>query len=386
MGALHGIGYIDTADSTSLISAQLIVSGNQSKVRLTSIIDLSKAKPHTVFHITSGKYLFSENNKSINDWRVVGDMIYEFDLPTLYSFVHNGDAISVKIAISTKNEYEWVLRRIRAALLGAGEGGELITNTTENVDTSITFTYSDGSHFTTIPLKGDQGIQGPVGATGPQGATGPTGTQGPQGVAGPTGATGATGSQGPVGPDGIAGQKGDTGATGPDGPRGEQGVQGPQGDQGVQGQAGPTGAAGAQGPTGLTGPAGPTGPIGPPGLQGEIGPTGATGAQGPTGSQGPQGDTGAVGPAGPAASKTPVLLLDGDSLVIDWQTDIVPGDTLTWLQKHGDRFHITEDDSEDNTTWTPNGTPSYKFTKDGGGVPLVLTLTGQASYSEFIIS
>jgi hypothetical protein len=164
----------------------------------------------------------------------------------------------------------------------SGKAGNGMTSVTDNGNGTLTFTYDNGSTYTTPILSG---IQGPAGATGPVGPAGPTGATGAQG---PTGLTGATGPQGPIGLTGA------TGATGAQGPTGLTGATGPQGPIGLTGA---TGATGAQGPTGLTGPTGPQGPIG---LTGPAGATGLTGAIGATGPQGPAGAAGATGLQGPA--------------------------------------------------------------------------------------
>ena len=141
-----------------------------------------------------------------------------------------------------------------------GVDGNGIVSTTDNGDGTFTFTYDDGTTFTTSDLTGPQG---PIGLTGPAGATGP------QGAIGLTGPAGATGAQGPIGLTGAAGAAGATGAQGPiglTGPAGAAGATGPQGTIGLTGPAGATGATGPQGTIGLTGPAGATGPQGPAGL------------------------------------------------------------------------------------------------------------------------
>jgi hypothetical protein len=241
----------------------------------------------------------------------------------------------------------------------ADQAGNGIESVADNGDGSLTFTYLDGSTYTTSPLtgltgpqgpqgeqgpqgvagangqdgvsayeiwlaegntgteadfladitgsQGIQGEQGPIGLTGPQGEQGPiglTGATGPQGEQGPIGLTGPQGPQGPIGltgPQGPIGLTGPTGATGPQGPIGLTGPQGSQGEQGPIGLTGPAGDTGPQGPIGLTGATGATGPQGPIGLtgpQGPIGLTGPTGATGPQGEQGPIGLTGATGPQG----------------------------------------------------------------------------------------
>jgi len=53
-----------------------------------------------------------------------------------------------------------------------GLDGNGIASTTDNGDGTFTFTYDDGSTFTTSDLTGPQGAQGPIGLTGPEGPTG----------------------------------------------------------------------------------------------------------------------------------------------------------------------------------------------------------------------
>ncbi|MFN5030597.1 MAG: tail fiber domain-containing protein [Flavobacteriia bacterium] len=123
-----------------------------------------------------------------------------------------------------------------------GLTGNGIVSTTDNGNGTFTFTYTDGTTFTTSDLTGAAGAAGPQGPAGADGIDGATGPQGPIGL------TGATGPAGPQGPIGL------TGATGPAGADGATGAQGPIGLTGAQGPIGLTGA---------TGPAGPTGPQGP---------------------------------------------------------------------------------------------------------------------------
>jgi uncharacterized protein (TIGR02145 family) len=63
----------------------------------------------------------------------------------------------------------------------AGNG---IAGVTDNGNGTLTFTYLDGSSFTTGVLSGLTGPQGPQGVQGPAGTAGPTGPQGIQGPAG----------------------------------------------------------------------------------------------------------------------------------------------------------------------------------------------------------
>ena len=237
----------------------------------------------------------------------------------------------------------------------AGKAGNGMTAVADNGNGTLTFTYANGSTYTTPTLAGIQGPVGPSGASGPAGPqgvagqsaydlwlaqgnmgtvqdflstsayqiwlaqgntgtaqdflntlVGPTGAQGPQGIQGPAGNDGVTGPQGPIGLTGA------TGATGPQGPIGLTGAAGSTGAQGIQGL---TGATGPQGPIGLTGPAGVNGQNGRSAyeiavLNGFVGTetqwllslVGATGSQGPIGLTGAAGATGPQGIQGPAGN------------------------------------------------------------------------------------
>ncbi len=231
----------------------------------------------------------------------------------------------------------------------AGNG---ITGVSDNGNGTLTFTYYDGSTYTTGVLSGLMGQQGPAGANGQSAydlwlAQGNTGTQqdflsslqGATGPQGPPGLVGSTGPQGPTGLTGPQGQSGLVGSTGPQGPIGLAGATGPQGPIGL------TGLTGAQGPTGLIGITGAAGTNGKNTLvktttetvgvncatggvkleygldansnsvvdAGEInaaltkyvcnGATGSQGPTGPTGSTGPQGIQGIQGPTGTPGSQ-----------------------------------------------------------------------------------
>jgi hypothetical protein len=241
----------------------------------------------------------------------------------------------------------------------AGTAGNGIASVSDNGNGSLTFTYVDGSSYTTPILTGLAGAPGPTGPAGPSGASayetwlalGNTGTEadfiasltGPQGVQGPQGLQGA---QGPAGNDGATGPQGSIGLTGP---QGLQGVQGPAGVNGLDGVDGQNGASayetwlslgntgseadfvaslsGPQGPAGNDGATGPQGIQGTQGIQGPAGVDGANGTNGVdgqdgasayetwlslgntgteadfiaslTGPQGPAGNDGATGPQGP---------------------------------------------------------------------------------------
>jgi len=74
-----------------------------------------------------------------------------------------------------------------------GQNGVGIIATVNNGDGTYTFTYSDGTTFTTSDL------------TGPAGAAGPQGLQGIQGIQGIPGPQGDQGDPGPAGPQGDPG-------------------------------------------------------------------------------------------------------------------------------------------------------------------------------------
>ena len=185
----------------------------------------------------------------------------------------------------------------------ADAAGNGIDSVTDNGDGTITFTYIDGSTYTTSPLTGLTGPQGPQGEPGPQGPAGADGANGTNGLDG--NGIASTVDNG----DGTFTFTYDDGSTFTTsdltGPQGATGAQGPQGIQGIQGVQGPTGATGATGngiasttdngdgtftftyddgstftTSDLTGPQGTQGPQGIQGIQGPVGPTGATGATG----------------------------------------------------------------------------------------------------------
>ena len=210
----------------------------------------------------------------------------------------------------------------------AGNG---ITGVTDNGDGTLTFTYFDGSSYTTPVLSGLGGVgpQGPAGTDGLSAyevwlSQGNTGTEADF-------LNGITGPQGPAGADGQSAyevwlSQGNTGTetdflngiTGPQGPAGTNGVDGTDGQDGLsayevwlsQGNTG-TEADFLNGITGPQGPAGTNGIDGADGLsayevwlsQGNTGTeadflNGITGPQGPTGANGIDGATGPAGADG----------------------------------------------------------------------------------------
>lgn len=180
---------------------------------------------------------------------------------------------------------------IRAAVMGEkgepgepgpagqqGEPGKGITGTRWNDDGTITYTYGDGSTFTTPYLKGEKGDRGETGERGPVGQTGPAGPTGERGPAGETGQQGPRGFQGERGPAGERGPIGETGQTGERGPIGETGPRG----SGVT-------ATRYNGDGTLTYTYGDGSTFTTPDIRGERGPAGPEGQQGPAGPEGPAG-------------------------------------------------------------------------------------------------
>jgi hypothetical protein len=262
----------------------------------------------------------------------------------------------------------------------ADAAGNGIDSVSDNGDGSLTFTYIDGSTYTTSPLTGLTGPQGPAGEEGPQGPAGPAGANGQDGLsayeiwlaegnAGTmtdflNGIQGPAGPQGPQGPAGVNGQdglsayeiwlaEGNTGTeadflAGITGLQGPQGNQGPAGSQGIQG---PVGATGPQGPIGLTGTTGPQGIPGPAGVTGPQGPIGLTG---PAGVQGVQGAAGADGQGGVTVAGTNVTVTGtgvvGDPYVIDAvdnvnDADSNPANELQTLSLSNDTLYLSNGNS-----------------------------------------
>ena len=233
------------------------------------------------------------------------------------------------------------MKQLLDALEKVGTG---IVSVDMNKDSSITFHMSDGTEYTTEPLKGadgDPGADGEPGVAGKDGVS-PTvatsviegGTRvtitdatgehafdvlnGKNGGEAATPAIGDNGnwyingvdtgkpSRGETGATGAKGEPGETGANGANGKNGADGVSptvatsaiesgtrvtitdvsGAHAFDVMNGTDGAKGADGAKGPQGDPGPAGPVGPEGPKGPEGPAGPAGADGATGPAGPDG----------------------------------------------------------------------------------------------------
>ena len=243
------------------------------------------------------------------------------------------------------------MKQLLDALEKVGTG---IVSVDMNKDSSITFHMSDGTEYTTEPLKGADGDPGADGEPGAAGKDGVSPTVSTSEIDGGTrvtitdgtgehtfdvmnGLDGGEAATPTIGDNGnwfINGQ--DTGKPS----RGETGADGAPGDKGDPGPAGPAGPEGPTGPAGADGATGKNGENGAPGADGKDGvsPTvatsaieggtrvtitdasgahafdvlngadgakGADGANGKDGAKGPQGDPGPAGPVGPEGPKGP---------------------------------------------------------------------------------
>ena len=166
----------------------------------------------------------------------------------------------------------------------AGNG---LTGVADNGDGTLTFTYYDGSTYTTSVLSGLGGVgpQGPAGAGGQDGQDGQDGLSAyeiwiSQGNAGTEQdfLNSLEGPQGPAGTNGVDGINGIDGTNGVDGQDGQSayeiwlslGNTGIEADflTGITGPQGPAGVAGNDGLDGAAGATGPQGPVGPQGIPG----------------------------------------------------------------------------------------------------------------------
>ena len=147
------------------------------------------------------------------------------------------------------------MKQLLDALEKVGTG---IVSIEENEDTSITFHMSDGTEYTTTPLKGEDGQDGAPGEKGEPGAPGADGAPGEKGDPGNDGADGFSPTVQIADGDGshvvtITDKDGDHSFTVNDGADGAPGEKGDPGEPGEDGQDGAPGAPGADGADGKDG-------------------------------------------------------------------------------------------------------------------------------------
>ena len=128
-------------------------------------------------------------------FKILGYYATESELSSTVTNPEAGDAYGVgtgepyDIYIWDTVSSKWVNN---GALQGAqgetGKAGNGIASTVLNDDYTLTFTFTDGTSYTTpTPIRGEIGPIGPQGVQGPTGETGATGAQGEQGEPGKTG-------------------------------------------------------------------------------------------------------------------------------------------------------------------------------------------------------
>ena len=147
------------------------------------------------------------------------------------------------------------MKQLLDALEKVGTG---IVSIEENEDTSITFHMSDGTEYTTTPLKGEDGKDGAPGEKGEPGAPGADGAPGEKGDPGNDGADGFSPTVQIADGDGshvvtITDKDGDHSFTVNDGADGAPGEKGDPGEPGADGEDGAPGAPGADGADGKDG-------------------------------------------------------------------------------------------------------------------------------------
>lgn len=147
------------------------------------------------------------------------------------------------------------MKQLLDALEKVGTG---IVSIEENEDTSITFHMSDGTEYTTTPLKGEDGQDGAPGEKGEPGAPGADGAPGEKGDPGNDGADGFSPTVQIADGDGshvvtITDKDGDHSFTVNDGADGAPGEKGDPGEPGADGEDGAPGTPGADGADGKDG-------------------------------------------------------------------------------------------------------------------------------------
>lgn len=180
------------------------------------------------------------------------------------------------------------MKQLFDALEKVGTG---IVSVDMNKDSSITFHMSDGTEYTTEPLKGADGDPGADGEPGVAGKDGVSPTVSTSEIDGGTRVT-ITDGTGEHTFDVMNGLDGGEAATPTIGDNGNWFINGQDTGKPSRGE---TGANGTPGDKGDPGPAGPAGPEGPKGPEGPAGPAGADGATGKNGENGAPGADGKDG-------------------------------------------------------------------------------------------
>jgi hypothetical protein len=205
---------IDTTDQYGLLNA-VIGTGTptSNSPGLFNQIDWSQGDPYLRVSITLTQY-----NSTVSSYQKLWSVPYALYADQTNSA--NTADYATNSGHADSSDYADV----------AGNG---ITGVIDNGNGTLTFTYLDGSTYTTPVLTGLMGTPGPQGPAGQNGQSaydiwlsqGNTGTQ----------QDFLNSLQGATGPQGV---QGSAGATGSQGPQGIQGPAGPQGPQGIQGTPG----------------------------------------------------------------------------------------------------------------------------------------------------
>lgn len=179
----------------------------------------------------------------------IGDVLVKSVLFTTYT----NDSIGVS-GDTPEPGYDY-MKQLLDELEKVGTG---IVSIEENEDTSITFHMSDGTEYTTTPLKGEDGKDGAPGEKGEPGAPGADGAPGEKGEPGNDGADGFSPTVQIADGDGshvvtITDKDGDHSFTVNDGADGAPGEKGDPGEPGADGEDGAPGTPGADGADGKDG-------------------------------------------------------------------------------------------------------------------------------------
>lgn len=235
------------------------------------------------------------------------------------------------------------MKQLFDALEKVGTG---IVSVDMNADSSITFHMSDGTEYTTEPLKGADGDPGDDGEPGAAGKDGVSPTVSTSEIDGGTRVT-ITDGTGEHTFDVMNGLDGGEAATPTIGDNGNWFINGQDTGKPSRGE---TGANGAPGEKGDPGPAGPAGPAGPEG------PTGPAGADGATGKNGENGAPGADGKDGVSPTVATSVIEGGTRVTITDATGEHAFDVLNG--KNGGE--AATPDIGDNGNWYINGVDTGK--------------------------